>query len=440
VSPLHAAWSDEGRLRAGEAGLRRAEGLPRKGFKSLLSMLMVLSSLVARMRSPPVRLLLVVVALAIGLAGVSAPGYAQSNNDRRRELQEQISEASAAEAAALADLAEIRGRRAVIEARVAELETQKAAAEAKLAPLEAEEARLVAEHAALQAQVAATEAKLADAQDKLDRTAAGLYMAERRGAAYDVVFTAEPDEIVSQQQYLDRISEKRRRIVDRVTVLRNDLESQRKQLEKQKAAAEALAAEARAARDQIAALVAELEPARQQAAAEAAAEETALYVIRSNKAQYEGELAAMQATSGSIGGRLRARGGSGGGAPCEARPVPGPITSGYGPRYHPILHYNRMHTGADMRAGSGTPIRACRSGEVIISGSQGGYGNAVVIDHGGGMGTLYAHQSQLAVSVGDFVQAGQIIGYVGTTGMSTGPHLHFEVRLSGNPVDPTPYL
>jgi murein DD-endopeptidase MepM/ murein hydrolase activator NlpD len=93
-----------------------------------------------------------------------------------------------------------------------------------------------------------------------------------------------------------------------------------------------------------------------------------------------------------------------------------------------------------MRAGSGTPIHACRSGEVVIAGSQGGYGNAVVVNHGGGMATLYAHQSQIAASVGQQVAAGDVIGYVGSTGMSTGPHLHFEVRLSGNPVDPAPYL
>ncbi|MEX0947524.1 MAG: peptidoglycan DD-metalloendopeptidase family protein [Acidimicrobiia bacterium] len=390
-------------------------------------------------RQPPLRLVLS-AAIALALLGAPAVVNAASDNDHRRELEEQIGEASAAEAAALAELQEIRGRRMVIEARVAELDAQRVAAEAKLAPLEAEAARLTAEYTTLQTKVVETQARLEAAQRKLDRTAASLYRTERRGASYDVVFTSRPSRLLSQEQYLDRVSDKRHAIVNRVTVLRNDLEDQRKKIEVQKAEADAAAAEARSIRDQIAALLAELGPARAQAAQEQFLEQQSIDNIRANKAQYEGELAAMSATSDSIGGQLRARGGSGGGAPCEARPVPGPITSGYGPRYHPVLHYNRMHTGADMRASSGTPIRACRSGTVVIAGSQGGYGNAVVIDHGGGMGTLYAHQSRIAVSNGQQVSAGQIIGYVGSTGMSTGPHLHFEVRLSGNPVDPAPYL
>jgi murein DD-endopeptidase MepM/ murein hydrolase activator NlpD len=409
----------------------------------LLPLWFLLSTLTDPMRRrPPYRLVPIATLVLACLVAPSVGNAASSaqSGDRRRELQEAIGEASAAEAAALAELSEIRGRRMVIEAKVAELEAQRATAEAKLGPLEAEAARLAAAYVELQAKVVQTQARLDAAQAKLDATAASLYRTERRGDSYDVVFTSRPDDLVSQEQYLDRVGEKRRGIVKRVTVLRDELESQREKLEAQKAEADRLAAEARAVRDQIAALQAEIEPARVQVAQEQFLEQQSINNIQGNKARYESELAAMSATSDSIGGQLRSRGGVGGGAPCEARPVPGPITSGYGPRYHPVLHYNRMHTGADMRASSGTPIRACRSGTVVIAGSQGGYGNAVVIDHGGGMGTLYAHQSRIAVSNGEQVTAGQIIGYVGSTGMSTGPHLHFEVRLSGNPVDPAPYL
>ena len=115
------------------------------------------------------------------------------------------------------------------------------------------------------------------------------------------------------------------------------------------------------------------------------------------------------------------------------RPVPGAITSAFGPRTHPILGYVRMHTGLDFRAPYGQAIALQHGGTVILAGSYGGYGNTVVIDHGGGVATLYAHQSSFACrGTVQQVSAGAIIGYVGSTGLSTGPHLHFEVRVNGS--------
>jgi murein DD-endopeptidase MepM/ murein hydrolase activator NlpD len=115
-------------------------------------------------------------------------------------------------------------------------------------------------------------------------------------------------------------------------------------------------------------------------------------------------------------------------------PVSGPITSPFG------MRWGSLHPGLDIGAGMGTPIKAAAAGRVIISGYNGGYGNLVVIDHGNGLATAYAHQSQIAVSVGQQVGQGQVIGYVGSTGFSTGPHLHFEVRVNGSAVDPMGYL
>ena len=124
-----------------------------------------------------------------------------------------------------------------------------------------------------------------------------------------------------------------------------------------------------------------------------------------------------------------------------AVPIPGaPITSGFGPRVHPIYGDVRMHTGIDFGASTGTPIHAAADGVVVSAGPLGGYGNATVIDHGNGLATLYGHQSSIAVAPGQRVSRGQVIGYVGCTGLCTGPHLHFEVRVRGTPVDPMQYL
>ena len=122
------------------------------------------------------------------------------------------------------------------------------------------------------------------------------------------------------------------------------------------------------------------------------------------------------------------------GSGALAWPVNAPITSAFGWRW------GRMHEGIDLGAAYGTPIAAAGAGTVIHAGWLGGYGNLTVVDHGGGLSTAYGHQSQIGVSVGQHVDQGQIIGNVGSTGHSTGPHLHFEVRVNGQAVDPLGYL
>ena len=117
-----------------------------------------------------------------------------------------------------------------------------------------------------------------------------------------------------------------------------------------------------------------------------------------------------------------------------AWPVDGPITSPFG------MRWGRLHAGIDIGVGFGTPIRAAAGGTVIHAGWLGGYGNLVVLDHGGGLSTAYGHQQAIYVTVGEAVGQGEVVGEVGSTGNSTGPHLHFEVRIAGNPVDPLGYL
>ena len=122
-----------------------------------------------------------------------------------------------------------------------------------------------------------------------------------------------------------------------------------------------------------------------------------------------------------------------------AIPVEAPISSEFGMRYHPILHYSRLHAGMDFAAACGAPVYAAGSGEVIEAGWAGGYGNAVVIAHGDSLATTYNHLERIAVRGGS-VSRGDLIGYAGTTGLSTGCHLHFEVRVDGVPVNPRDYL
>jgi murein DD-endopeptidase MepM/ murein hydrolase activator NlpD len=121
-------------------------------------------------------------------------------------------------------------------------------------------------------------------------------------------------------------------------------------------------------------------------------------------------------------------------------PVSGPITSGFGMRDHPVFGRMIMHTGIDIAAAAGTTIAAAATGRVILAQYAGNCGNMITIDHGGGMATNYCHLSQIFVGVGQDVQRGQAIGAVGMTGDATGPHLHFEVRIEGKPVDPLGYL
>lgn len=111
-----------------------------------------------------------------------------------------------------------------------------------------------------------------------------------------------------------------------------------------------------------------------------------------------------------------------------------PVTSEYGPRW------GRMHRGIDLGAPVGTPIRSIRGGTVIFAGWQGGYGRMTLIDHGNGVVSAYAHQSRFAVGQGARVSSGQVIGYIGMTGSTTGPHLHLETRVGGSAVNPRQYL
>ncbi|MGM0365329.1 MAG: murein hydrolase activator EnvC family protein [Actinomycetota bacterium] len=123
-----------------------------------------------------------------------------------------------------------------------------------------------------------------------------------------------------------------------------------------------------------------------------------------------------------------------------AWPVAGRLTSGFGYRVHPIFGTRRFHSGIDIAAPHGTQVKAADGGQIVQAGYFGGYGYSIMVYHGGGYATWYAHLSSFNVSTGQMVERGQVIGYVGSTGWTTGPHLHFEVRINGNPQNPLGHL
>ena len=195
------------------------------------------------------------------------------------------------------------------------------------------------------------------------------------------------------------------------------------------------AGQVRALRDQLLA-------SRDRLAAARSAKRESLQNVKESKAEYLHEVAGLQAASAALAGQIRTAQSTSSYSPGDATPsaagfiwpVNGPVTSPFGWRW------GRMHEGIDIGVAYGTQIHAAASGRVIYAGWMSGYGNLVAIDHGRGISTAYGHQSSIAVSNGQIVSQGQTIGYVGCTGHCFGPHLHFEVRINGSPVDPLGYL
>ena len=364
-----------------------------------------------------------------------------------RTLRDQVSEASQEEAALLADLDEAQDRRATLDRRVAELDARVNAAEAEARTAEAALEGIQSEFVRAQTQLALENEALAGERAKLRRRAVAAYIANPPSHAAELLLHADDlRDIAATTGYLSTVVEVQRDAVRGYTERRDATDSLRASVEVQKDAA-------KRQRDVVVNRLADLEGLRAQLAgtrAEAAASEARhaglLERVRERRAAFEAEIAALRAESSTVSALLQslqaAAGAPAGAAPGRlAPPLAGAaLTSLFGPRVHPIFGTARVHDGVDYGAPSGMPIRAAATGRVIAAAPRGGYGNATIVDHGGGLATLYGHQSEMFVTAGMTVAAGQVIGTVGSTGFSTGPHLHFEVRVGGVPVDPLAYL
>lgn len=304
-----------------------------------------------------------------------------------------------------------------------------------------------AEYKEVKGQLDSVEDKISDNTELLQKTEADLKVKNKKlqqrvrdiyingQISYvDVLFGAKDfADLMTRMDVLKRIIKHDYDLIMKVREEKATVENTRAQLEKDKAEAEVLVADAQAKKAKV-----EDKESEQQVLLD-----QAIYDRDTSERMYEELMAASQEVANMI---RRSHMSSAGysGAPAGAGgmiwPISGPITSEFGWRTHPIFGTARFHSGLDIGGDYGMPIYAAASGTVIYAGWISGYGNAVIIDHGGGVTTLYGHNDSLNVSEGENVAQGQVIAMCGSTGNSTGPHCHFEVRENGEPVSPYGYL
>lgn len=374
--------------------------------------------------------------------------------------------------AVLAEDEDLQNQLSDVQNRMAQESEKKAQAEAvigsvndKLYAIQQQLEAAQRDYQAVANELKATEEKIAATQAELEKTRARLKVREG-------VFTKRVRDIYmhGQLSYLDVVLgakdfsdfsnrlELLRRIIDADITLISDIRKERAAIETAKQELETQRARQAQLRDQAAAKRDEIESRRKE-------QQAILYQAQNDKAVAEQAYNEYQQSSQAIAEMLRQRaadraaqaaaaaaqassGGGGGsdyyqpvsGSGAMIWPVNGVVTSPYGYRTHPIFGTTIYHSGIDIGVDYGTPVHAADGGVVVEAGWISGYGYAVIIDHGNGLSTLYGHNQELAVSEGQAVSQGQVIAYAGSTGNSTGPHVHFEVRANGDPVDPSAYL
>jgi murein DD-endopeptidase MepM/ murein hydrolase activator NlpD len=385
---------------------------------------------------------------ALAVAGVawSAPADEKAEVDRRLERARERLERA-------------RGRERVLTREVQGYTSRIRALEARLVPLRERSARLGAELAALRDRLRALTSRLAVEQERLADAEAELelregVLSERLRALY---VRGEPDPIlvllesgslsdaVAAADVLEVIVEQDRDAAQAVKTYAEQVRRTRDAIAEMQAEVARSEARAEVAAERARAAKAALEREQARATEARAGRQALLASVRGDRHEVEAETKGLEKRSAALAAEIRKAQGlppapSGSvavGPPSAAGlvwPVHGTLTSGFGPRW------GRMHEGIDIAGGSGTPIAAAATGTVISAGWSGGYGQLVVLDHGNGLSTAYAHLSSIAVSAGQTVPQGSVVGGMGTTGSSTGVHLHFEVRVNGSAVDPLGYL
>ena len=397
------------------------------------------------MRRPPLlvsafALAFLVAALLVTPAAGQDPGQEKARVDQRiAVLEQEIEAAKDREGVLTSQLDEV----------VSELRTAQAAVDEAQAGLDRLEAELASEQERLAEltellkvqtrRLVRLQAEYVRAVEVLEQRVRAAYINQTPDVLSFVVSASSFSEIVDSYEYLSRIGQQDRRIArtvqaakERAAAERLETVRTRRLTEATVAVISARTAAAREVRDRLA-------TDRDTLAAAEQLKASALTDARTSREEYLHEVEDLAAQSEALAAAIRSAssGTSGTGAPSASGliwPVNGVVVSGFG------MRWGRMHEGIDIAAASGTPVAAAASGTVIHAGWLGGYGNLVVVDHGNGLATAYAHASAILVSVGQHVSQGETVSLVGSTGNSTGPHLHFEVRVNGVAVDPLLYL
>ncbi len=361
-------------------------------------------------------------------------------------LQDDEDAAAAQEVAVETQLQASLSHKKDLDAKVASLDARIAGVQSSLDGAEARLDQLSAQEVAEEDHLGRLEGTLAGARAILSQRAVEAYTNPTATGMADLLLRAHSlQEVSDSSGFMEAVVRAQRAAVKAVEADKALVEAQQRDVDARRDDALQARDKVVSHRAALDAARAEQDATRQQVASEVSTQQELVAQLAAARATYEAEIAALESQSRDLAAILRTTqagqtpGLSGHGVLME--PVPGaPITSPFGPRVHPIFGDVRMHTGIDFGAPTGTPIHAGADGVVVLAGPYGGYGNATVIDHGGGLATLYGHQSEMLVKVGDHVTRGQVIGLVGCTGSCTGPHVHFEVRLNGTPVDPAGYL
>jgi murein DD-endopeptidase MepM/ murein hydrolase activator NlpD len=377
-------------------------------------------------------------------------------DDRLDSARSDLAETRRRQQGTLSRLEKIDNERTTLEAELDRLTTELDAAEALLAEAEQALRSTQAEIEVNTAELTQTQRDLERQKDRVRARARATFMYGSVNYPETVLDVETANDLGASLQYMRSLVSADQNQAQQIATLERKYEAAIGRLKQLRAAQDEARAQHARERNRVAELVEQRQRVAEELESQAAEHEAVLADLESDEQRYAAAIDALEAESDEIEDRLadlaaqQRRGeptgsSAGAGTPAGSSgsfqwPVNGPVTSGFGYRTHPVLGTQRLHAGVDFGAATGTPIVAATDGTVVSAGWQGGYGNAVIIDHGGGEATLYGHQSRLAVSSGASVSRGQIIGYVGSTGMSTGPHLHFELRINGVPTDPMPRL